>query len=104
MCGTPEYLASEILLSKNGHDKTVDYWSFGSLIYEMLVGGLPHYNHDKKAMFRDNCYKQIPYPKTLTRKAISLLNGLLVVDPRKCLGYGLEDAKAIKKHEYFYKH
>ncbi len=46
----------------------------------MLVGGPPHYSHDKKAMFRDNCYKPIPYPKTLTREAISLLNGLLVVD------------------------
>jgi serum/glucocorticoid-regulated kinase 2 len=58
---------------ENGHDKTVDFWSFGALIYEMVVGGPPHYNHNKKTMFRDNCNKPIPYPKYLSVEAKSLL-------------------------------
>jgi len=45
LCGTPEYLAPELVLGK-GHNKGVDYWALGVLIFEMLCGYSPFADHD----------------------------------------------------------
>ena len=55
LCGTAEYLSSEIL-QRQGHGKATDWWSFGAIIYEMLVGLPPFYNKD-----RDKLYQNIKY-------------------------------------------
>ena len=51
LCGTPEYLAPEIILSK-GHGKAVDWWASGILMYEMLAGYPPFYDEDPLGIYQ----------------------------------------------------
>jgi len=61
-CGSPSYLAPEVLLG-TGHGFPVDWWSFGTLLYEMLVGVPPFYSRNLHAMYRAILHGDLRVPR-----------------------------------------
>lgn len=100
MCGTPEYIAPEVLLNK-GHGKGVDWWTLGILLYEMLVGQPPFIDDDPMGIYQQILNGKLNFPRFIDRNAKSLIKKLLVADLTKrfgCLKGGVQD---IKKHKLF---
>jgi serum/glucocorticoid-regulated kinase 2 len=100
ICGTPQYLAPEIL-SDEGYDGTVDWWSLGCVMFEMLSGKAPFRIPKGTYLSADLYKKKISLPDYVTPEAKDLVSQLLVTNPKKRLGYGTDGAKKIKEHPYF---
>lgn len=96
--GTPEYLAPELLLGQ-GYTKTVDWWTLGVLLYEMLTGLPPFYDENTNEMYRKILQDPLQFPADIDRDAKSLLIRLLDRDPARRLGSG--GASEIKAHRFF---
>lgn len=52
ICGTPNYIAPEVLESKSGHSYEVDYWSIGVIMYTMLIGRPPYESQEVKQTYK----------------------------------------------------
>ncbi|KAJ3082997.1 Serine/threonine kinase, partial [Physocladia obscura] len=100
-CGTPDYMAPEIL-SQNKYTRAVDWWSFGILIYVMLVGRYPFHGDDENDILEAILNDAIEYPSNMPKDTLSLIQGLLKKDPRSRLGGGRGGADEVKRHPYFH--
>lgn len=99
-CGTPEFMAPEILLEQK-YGRGVDWWAFGVLIYQMLLGQSPFRGDDDDEVFDAILLDEPLYPIHMPRDSVSILQGLLTREPEKRLGSGPMDAEEIMKHRYF---
>jgi serum/glucocorticoid-regulated kinase 2 len=102
-CGTPEYLAPELLLG-HGYTRAVDWWTLGVLLYEMLTGLPPFYSEDVNEMYRKILQDPLRFGDEVSKEARSILVLLLDRDPSKRLGTGSKGAMEIKNHEFFANH
>jgi len=79
LCGTPEYIAPEVLLNK-GHGKPVDWWTLGILVYEMIVGYPPFVDEDPMGIYQKILSGKIVFPKFFDKSGIVLVKKLLTAD------------------------
>ncbi|KAI8838210.1 kinase-like domain-containing protein [Chytriomyces cf. hyalinus JEL632] len=99
-CGTPDYMAPEIL-SQQKYGRAVDWWSYGVLIYVMLVGRYPFHGDDESDILEAILSDTIDYPSNMPKETLNLIQGLLNKDPKRRLGGGRLDAEEVKRHPYF---
>ncbi|XP_069751340.1 serine/threonine-protein kinase Sgk1-like isoform X5 [Narcine bancroftii] len=98
-CGTPEYLAPEVLL-KQAYDRTVDWWCLGSVLYEMLYGLPPFYSRNMAEMYNNILHKPLVLKPNVSNSAHDLLQGLLQKDQTQRLG-AKDDFLELKFHMFF---
>ncbi|CAH2350998.1 spindle assembly checkpoint kinase [[Candida] railenensis] len=100
LCGTPDYIAPEVVATKP-YNKSVDWWSFGILIFEMLTGYTPFYDPTPMKTYENILNGTITYPDYLPPDVLDLLQKLIVKDLSKRLGNLQGGSDDVKNHLWF---
>ncbi|KAK3110823.1 cAMP-dependent protein kinase catalytic subunit [Teratosphaeriaceae sp. CCFEE 6253] len=101
LCGTPDYLAPEVVSSK-GYNKSVDWWSLGILIFEMLAGFTPFWDAGSPLKIYENILKgRVKYPPYIHPDAQDLLAKLITPDLTKRLGNLHAGSRDVMTHPWF---
>ena len=85
VCGTPNYIAPEILDGKTGHSYEVDIWSLGVIIYTLIIGKPPFETRDVKTTYKRIKMNAYTFPENaiISEAAKNLISQILVLDPSK---------------------
>ncbi|XP_030667191.1 ribosomal protein S6 kinase beta-2 isoform X2 [Nomascus leucogenys] len=99
-CGTIEYMAPEILV-RSGHNRAVDWWSLGALMYDMLTGSPPFTAENRKKTMDKIIKGKLALPPYLTPDARDLVKKFLKRNPSQRIGGGPGDAADVQRHPFF---
>lgn len=100
LCGTPDYIAPEVITSKP-YNKSVDWWSLGVLIYEMLAGYTPFYDNTPMKTYEKILLGKIHFPSFFHPDVVDLLTKLITADLSSRLGNLLNGPADIRNHPWF---
>uniref|UniRef100_A0A8D0CKU5 cGMP-dependent protein kinase n=1 Tax=Scleropages formosus TaxID=113540 RepID=A0A8D0CKU5_SCLFO len=101
-CGTPEYVAPEVILNK-GHDFGADCWSLGILIFELLTGSPPFSGSDPIKIYTMVLHgiEKVDFPKRISKRPDDLIRSLCRLNPAERLGNKKNGIMDIKKQKWF---
>ena len=100
MCGTPEYLAPEIILCK-AYGKPVDFWALGVILYEMIAGIDPFSDEDTLNVYQNILQRKLEFSSDFDDDSKSLIKHLLEPDLSKRFGNLKNGINDIKNHPFF---